>query len=82
MDQPEPCDVAGFTLRDLNQAHSGRWVQGARKRVNRGGSFNNDARNARSANRNGNDPDNADNNLGLRPARQGIEPSDRRRRTW
>jgi formylglycine-generating enzyme required for sulfatase activity len=36
--------------------------------VNRGGSWNNDARNCRAANRNRNDPDNRDNNLGFRVA--------------
>jgi hypothetical protein len=36
--------------------------------VNRGGSFNNDASNARSANRNNNTPENRNNNLGVRPA--------------
>jgi formylglycine-generating enzyme required for sulfatase activity len=35
-------------------------------RVNRGGSWNNDSRNARVANRNGNTPDNRNNNLGFR----------------
>jgi hypothetical protein len=35
-------------------------------RVNRGGSWNNNARNCRSANRNNNDPDNRNNDLGFR----------------
>jgi hypothetical protein len=35
-------------------------------RVNRGGSWNNTARNCRSANRNNNTPDNRNNNLGFR----------------
>lgn len=35
-------------------------------RVNRGGGWNNNARNCRSANRNRNDPGNRDNNLGVR----------------
>jgi formylglycine-generating enzyme required for sulfatase activity len=39
------------------------------KRVIRGGSWNNKARNCRSACRNRNHPDNRNNNLGLRPAR-------------
>jgi len=36
--------------------------------VNRGGSWNNNARNCRSANRNNNTPDNRNNNLGFRLA--------------
>ena len=51
-------------------------------RVNRGGSWNNNARNCRSANRNGNAPDNANNNLGVRVAtapnqtmKRGLEPA-------
>lgn len=35
-------------------------------RVNRGGSWNNEARNCRVSNRNDNDPGNRNNNLGLR----------------
>ncbi|MBM4398443.1 MAG: hypothetical protein FJ087_22480 [Deltaproteobacteria bacterium] len=38
-------------------------------RVNRGGSWNNTARNCRSANRNRNDPGNRNNNLGFRVLR-------------
>ena len=34
--------------------------------MNRGGSWNNDARNCRSANRNNNNPDNRNNNIGFR----------------
>jgi len=37
-----------------------------RSRVLRGGSFNNDRDNLRCANRNNNDPDNRDNNIGFR----------------
>jgi sulfatase modifying factor 1 len=37
-------------------------------RVNRGGGWNNTARNCRCANRNANQPSNRNNNLGLRPA--------------
>jgi hypothetical protein len=37
-------------------------------RVIRGGSWNNDADNARSANRNNNDPDNRNDNIGFRLA--------------
>jgi len=39
------------------------------KRVLRGGSWINNARHVRSANRNANDPDNANNNIGFRLAR-------------
>jgi len=39
------------------------------KRVIRGGSWNNNARNVRAANRNQNDPDNRNDNLGFRCAR-------------
>ncbi|WP_164997883.1 SUMF1/EgtB/PvdO family nonheme iron enzyme [Methanolobus psychrotolerans] len=35
-------------------------------RVKRGGSWNNNARNCRSANRNNNNPDNSNNNIGFR----------------
>lgn len=35
-------------------------------RVNRGGSWNNEARNCRVSNRNNNTPDNRNNNLGFR----------------
>lgn len=45
----------------------GRGRQGP-NRVNRGGSWNSDARNVRAANRNANAPDNANDNLGLRLA--------------
>ncbi|MBU6303703.1 MAG: hypothetical protein KGS60_19320 [Verrucomicrobia bacterium] len=37
-------------------------------RVNRGGSWNNNASNCRAANRNRNEPTNRNNNLGFRPA--------------
>ena len=43
-------------------------------RVNRGGSFNNPATNARSANRNNNDPENRNNNLGVRPSKVSHRP--------
>jgi formylglycine-generating enzyme required for sulfatase activity len=38
-------------------------------RVLRGGSWNNNGRNVRSANRNGNDPGNRNHNIGLRLSR-------------
>ncbi|MBN2374712.1 SUMF1/EgtB/PvdO family nonheme iron enzyme [bacterium] len=38
-------------------------------RVKRGGSWNNNARNCRSANRNNNNPDNRNNNIGFRLAK-------------
>ena len=45
-------------------------------RVIRGGSWNNDARNARVSNRNNNDPDNRNNNLGFRLARSSKQRAD------
>ena len=63
----------------------GEWAKGARNRVNRGGSFNNTARNARSANRNNNAPTIHNNNLGLRPSKvtqrqiAAVEPEPTRR---
>jgi hypothetical protein len=54
------------TLRAARKGH-GPLPSGS-QRVNRGGSWNNDPANCRSANRNANDPSNADNNLGFRPA--------------
>jgi len=43
-------------------------------RVNRGGSWNNNARNCRAANRNRNDPGNRNNNVGLRPVSSRARP--------
>lgn len=43
-------------------------VEGS-NRVNRGGSWNNNARNVRVSNRNNNTPDNRNNNIGFRLAR-------------
>ena len=47
---------------------TGGWVPGSRNRVNRGGGFNNEAANARSGNRNGNEPENRNDDNGLRVA--------------
>jgi len=41
---------------------------GGSDRVRRGGSWNNNASNLRVANRNDNDPDDSNNNIGFRPA--------------
>ncbi|MGR9108674.1 MAG: SUMF1/EgtB/PvdO family nonheme iron enzyme [Gammaproteobacteria bacterium] len=46
----------------------GRGAEGGSMRVNRGGGWNNNARNQRSANRNDNSPENRNNNLGFRLA--------------
>lgn len=43
-------------------------VRSGANRVNRGGSWNNNAQNVRSANRNNNDPSNRNNNIGFRLA--------------
>ena len=56
------CLVDGLNSRK-GAGHSGSY------RVNRGGSWNNNARNIRCANRNRNTPDNRNNNLGFRVAR-------------
>ena len=53
----------------------GRVPTGSGNRVNRGGNFNNNATNCRSANRNNNNPSNRNNNIGFRPA----NPSSARR---
>ncbi|MBQ4143873.1 MAG: SUMF1/EgtB/PvdO family nonheme iron enzyme [Thermoguttaceae bacterium] len=45
-------------------------VHSGSNRVNRGGSWNNNAQNCRSANRNRNTPDDRNNNLGFRTAWQ------------
>ena len=47
-------------------------IASSSNRVNRGGSFNNPAVNARSANRNNNAPTIRNNNLGLRPAKTSL----------
>jgi formylglycine-generating enzyme required for sulfatase activity len=44
-------------------------------RVLRGGNWNNNARNCRSANRNNNTPDNRNNNIGFRLARFPAQPA-------
>ncbi|MBQ8424170.1 MAG: SUMF1/EgtB/PvdO family nonheme iron enzyme [Coprobacter sp.] len=51
------------------------WKKGNSRsnRVNRGGSWNNNARNCRVSNRNNNTPDNRNNNLGLRLAVGSLE---------
>ncbi len=46
-------------------------------RVKRGGNWNNNARNCRSANRNNNNPDNRNNNIGFR-----LLSTIRRRKVW
>ncbi len=51
-----------------------RRAPGSANRVNRGGSFNNTAQNARSANRNNDTPTNANRNLGVRPAKAAHRP--------
>ena len=60
----EACDITRLKLA-CAQA-TGQRRPGADKRVNRGGSWNNNADNCTVANRNRNSPDNRNNNLGLR----------------
>ena len=55
--------------------------QGA-NRVNRGGSWNNNAANCRAANRNSNEPGNRNNNLGFRPAPAPPAPDQTIRTGW
>lgn len=66
------------TLNGVNRA-AGEGAASGSNRVKRGGSWNNNARNCRSANRNNNDPSNRNNNLGFRLAStvqgQGRVPS-------
>ncbi|MBI4662919.1 MAG: SUMF1/EgtB/PvdO family nonheme iron enzyme [Verrucomicrobia bacterium] len=50
------------------------WRPMGSNRVIRGGSWNNNARNCRSANRNNNTPDNRNNNLGFRPVLAPAQP--------
>ena len=54
---------------------AGEWPWGS-NRVNRGGSWRNNARNCRSAYRNRNDPENRNNNLGFRLARSSADRVD------
>ena len=51
-----------------NDRASGAGAVSGANRVKRGGSWNNNARNCRSANRNNDTPDNRNNNLGFRPS--------------
>ncbi len=55
-------------LRDEKSLATGEGAASGSNRVKRGGSWNNNARNCRSANRNNNNPDNRNNNNGFRPA--------------
>jgi hypothetical protein len=50
----------------VDYKHRGVLSEGGSNRVNRGGTWNNPARNCRSANRNNNEPGNRNNNLGFR----------------
>jgi hypothetical protein len=60
----------GFTniLRTKTDWATGVGAASGSNRVNRGGSWNNNANNCRSANRNKNNPDNRNNNIGFRAA--------------
>ena len=57
----------GFVRSVINISNQGPGAEGS-NRVNRGGSWNNNARNARVANRNNDTPANRNNNLGFRLA--------------
>jgi hypothetical protein len=58
----------------MSTQSGGSGSQGSSNRVNRGGGFDNDASNARSANRNNDAPSNADDNQGVRPAKTSTRP--------
>jgi len=58
----------GCGSKSLGSVRSGKGVR-SKVRVLRGGSFNNDTRNLRAANRNHNEPDNRNNNTGFRCVR-------------
>ena len=67
-------------LKDKNDWATGEGADTGSNRVNRGGSWNNNARNCRSANRNNNTPSNRNNNNGfrlsstVRPGHAGSHP--------
>ena len=61
---PRRCEQLGLS-QPCDPTTVGPRSQGS-NRVNQGGSWNNSARNCRSADRNGNDPSNRNNNLGFR----------------
>ncbi|MBR4251194.1 MAG: group II intron reverse transcriptase domain-containing protein [Kiritimatiellae bacterium] len=58
----------------LEDVAAGEGASSGSNRANRGGSWNNNAQNCRSAYRNNNNPSNANNNLGFRPASIRREP--------
>lgn len=55
-------------MKEPNRLVSWAYIEGS-NRVIRGGSWNNNAENCRTANRNNNTPDNRNNNLGFRLVR-------------
>jgi len=65
----------GFSRSIINISNPGFGVTGS-NRVNRGGSWNNQARNVRVSNRNNNTPDNRNNNLGFRLACSSKQQTD------
>ena len=65
----------GFARSIINSLKSGSGAEGS-NRVNRGGSWNNNARNTRVSNRNNDNPGNRNNNLGFRLARSSKQQTD------
>ena len=65
----------GFARSISNMSNHGSGAKGS-NRVNRGGSWNNNARNTRVSNRNNNTPDNRNNNIGFRLACSSKQQTD------
>ena len=63
-----PCDLSWWVVRSIERLTTGAWQAPLGLRVVRGGAWNNNPQNLRSANRNRNTTGNRNNNIGLRVA--------------
>ena len=63
-----PCDLSRWVVRSVESPVAGAWQAPLGQRVVRGGAWNNNPQNLRSANRNNNTTGNRNNNIGLRVA--------------